>query len=161
MFKKIIVPMLVLALVVSSSLVAEASFLKKNKYEVKFGIMDKSVKGAYLVKEETLKIPKLLKETGFAFGFTVRGEEDESFAVAVEIKFPEPPKVITSQSGNSIDDTGQSNVLTFSAETDTGELYSKFGFDEGDPLGKYKITIRVDGKVIKKIKFTVFEPDNN
>ncbi len=139
----------------------DASIYKDKTYEIKFGIIDEGHGADNVITSETLRIPKLLRETGFVFGFIVWSEEKENFKVDVKLELPSPPEKATIDGVMDLESLNGGMDFIYSISTETGRLASMFTFDDSDPLGEWKITIKIDGRVIKEVEFTVFEPEDN
>ncbi len=120
---------------------------------IKFGQMEESSSGYYVAKETTI-IPLKLRDTGFKFGFSVQSSDNASFNGYKIIYMPAIPKTI----GPGIKEKNVSyegTVIKGKEERYDGMWWEFFVFDEGDPLGKWKLEIYINGKLAKTINFKV------
>jgi hypothetical protein len=128
-------------------------FAGQNELIIKFGYMTESSSGMY-VSNETTTIPLKLKNTGFRFGFTVKHKKNGSFEGYHIIYLPAPPKEITDVLKKAVV-SAEGKVIESLKERYDGFWANAFWFDEGDPVGDWKIEIYIDGKLAKSLDFTV------
>ncbi len=129
------------------------SYAKENDVVIKFGFMKETSSGSYVTKATTT-IPLKLKDTGFRFGFTVEHKKGISFKAHYVIYLPSPPKQLTGGLKKA-DIKNEGRIISEPPQTYKGLWADPFSFDEGDPLGDWKIQIYVNDDLIKTIHFRV------
>lgn len=136
------------------------SFASEKKFNIMFGQMEKGPSG-YYVTNETTTLPLKLKDSGFRFGFTVKSAQNSSFNGYEIIYLPVTPKVITGDLKESSTTSNDGKIIRgLETKYNAGEFWSNsLWFDKGDPLGKWKIEIYLNGKLMKTIDFTVVPSD--
>ncbi|MCM8775093.1 MAG: hypothetical protein NC930_01870 [Candidatus Omnitrophica bacterium] len=138
---------------------AASTDAKGTDYLIRFGQMEKMSSG-YELSRETTVIPFRLKETGFLFGFTVQHLRGEPFTGYQIIRLPSSPKQISGQPGSGeVSQMGQS--FRSNPKVRSGFWSEAIWFEEGDPLGKWKIEIYLDNVLEKIIEFTVVPDERN
>jgi len=126
-----------------------------NTYTVRFGIVTPSSDGDYLVLKETYKIPRHYKNTGFRFGFEIVSNNDVPFNYKYIIDTPSPPKQVSGVLSESNEGKPTTILTSPTFEvSDRGTIYPIW-FDEGDPLGHYKLTVIINGTFTKTFTFEV------
>ena len=117
--------------------------------DVKFGFMEQSKEGEWILTKETLVIPY-----GKVFGYDISLEDEKIHDVHDVIFMPSTPKMLT---GLLSDNSPQ--VATTGAKTRPYEVKGRarniYWFDPGDPIGQYRIDVYVDGKKRHFFKFEV------
>lgn len=126
------------------------SDVEKENFVVKFGVFNED---SYTLKEETTTIPLKYQDTGFSVGYVIYAK-DKSYFKEYSIAYP-PKKGIL---GRDVKATGVNNGLKGPvASSINGSVGHKFGFDKGDPSGKWLLDIYVNDNLIKEIEFDVVE----
>jgi hypothetical protein len=133
------------------------SFASENNLIIKFGQMEKGSLG-YSVASETTTIPLKLKDSGFRFGFTVKHAQNSSFDGYKIIYLPVAAKEIIGDL-KKLTILNDGKIIKDSERKFDGFWSNPFWFDEGDPLGKWKIEIYLNGNLMKTIDFTVVSSD--
>ena len=133
------------------------SFASENNLIIKFGQMEKGSSG-YYVANETTTIPLKLKDSGFRFGFTVKHAQNSSFDGYKIIYLPAAAKEIIGDL-KRVTILNDGKIIKDSERKFNGLWSNPFWFDEGDPLGKWKIEIYLNSKLMKTIDFTVVPSD--
>ena len=133
------------------------SFASENNLIIKFGQMEKGSLG-YSVASETTTIPLKLKDSGFRFGFTVKHAQNSSFDGYKIIYLPVAAKEIIGDL-KKLTILNDGKIIKDSERKFDGFWSNPFWFDEGDPLGKWKIEIYLNGNLMKTIDFTVVPSD--
>jgi hypothetical protein len=130
---------------------------KDSGVDVKFGrvgiLWEGSQPHQALIEETTLVSRDVDGET--ALGFAVYPSSDEPYEVYSIHHLPELPA-----------DLGSSDTLTLTGDgrirTDTEKAHGprvfSFGFDEGDPVGTYKIDVYVNDRLVGSASIDVVEP---
>ena len=126
------------------------------EYEVTYGIIGGEGANKYF-SQETTNIPLRYKESGFKWGFKVTSMPPENHNGRFVFRLPAPPKTF-----------GLSLMLRSKVAEDrmqftsgfyfiNGEYWRSMGFDEGDPTGICEVNVYVEEKLIKTIRFNVYE----
>lgn len=145
--KKIV---LILVIIFTYSL----SFAGTEDFIVKFGKLKKDSSGRYFVYSETTKIPLLLKNSGFRFGFTVEHKKGNKFTGYYIDYLPVPPKTLTGDyKFHKNEDSGKK--YKSNKRNHYGYWWTEWWFDEGDPLGECKVEIYVNEELLRVIHYTV------
>ena len=120
---------------------------------IKFGIVEEERDGNYHVARETTTIPLLLRQTGFTWGYSVTAPDEEPFAVHEILYMPAPPKNI--EFSVPIDQRDGGRTIITSALMHQGYSVNFFRFDQGDPLGIWKLGVYVNELPVRTIRFSV------
>jgi hypothetical protein len=156
---KIVIPRLLLialaSLVSTASASASDSDAEKS-FELQFGILFERKPGIHSVKESTTEIPRFHGSTGFLFGYLIREKNAKAFQLTTVTYPPSAPKIL----GISYKDQDSSRGLRSRPRELNGSGVSMFSFDRGDPTGPWKMEIYVDGKLLRTVRFTVYEPND-
>ncbi len=129
--------------------------IQSRTYEVKFGIMKEDNEGYYYVSTETTIIPRLYKETGFRWGYTVKEKRGMSFSIRKTLYLPDAPKQITGNLNNVKISEGGRKIVDKEFKVKKGIYSDTLWFDEGDPLGTYRIELYINDKLERVIDFEV------
>ena len=122
-------------------------------YIVRFGIVEEESDGDYRVIRETTVIPLLLRETGFTWGYSVTAPDEAPFAVHEILYMPSPPRNI--EFSVPVDQRDGGRTIVTSAMIHQRYSVNYFRFDQGDPLGSWKLGIYVNDLPVKTIRFSV------
>lgn len=109
----------------------------------RFGILRGFPDGSYELAQETARIPKLLKPTGFRFGITFDNPTGAALEFYTIMHFPSPPRELTGAHRLGANDSSIVRSDTF--RTSEPHAYSFYWFDEDDPLGTYHVDLYVNG----------------
>jgi len=148
--------LLIVLLVVFNSLSCSPSRTGSD-FEIKFGFMRQDAKGIFYVYKETREIPKILENTGFRYGYTIKNTKDSNFIVFLILYPPSPVKIYKFRDefkNESRVEAGGPVIRTKPVEV-TGKASASFSFDKSDPLGIWKLEIYVNDKLIRTINFSV------
>ena len=149
-FYSIIIGLILTLTITSFALCDDEDFI------FKFGYMEEYPSGAGAVTYETEIIPLKLKSTGFCFGFTIENKKGVKFTGYEIMYLPNTPSKITGDYINA-DIANEGRIIKDSPDG-IGEYWSNiWWFDEGDPLGEYKVEIFINDKLFKTIKFQVIK----
>lgn len=118
---------------------------------IKFGILRKMPNGDYSMDIETTRIPRKLKETGFRFGIAFDNPKADTIQWYKLVRLPSPVHEV---SGN-LRQTSQNMLQSGIRESNQQHVVDHFWFDQGDPLGKHKLELYVNGKRKFSINFEV------
>lgn len=133
----------VLTLFALSSFVPSVTLAATDKIEVLAGTLMKVSHSEYLIVKETTEIPLVStkKDPGNLFGVIVVGKAGRK------------------QVGHAVIDVPKADGSRKRTKSDKFNLSSTFnitiGLDEGDKPGRYTVEIYIEGKLHRKIDFTV------
>ncbi len=132
---------------------------KNGDIQIKFGLIKEDEFYRCYVYSETTHIPLILKDNDpdFKFGYTLEYPDDRVFSSFFALSLPKPPKRI---SGSLAEAERRDNgrTLISAPELYAGETCGAFSFDEGDPIGKWKVDIYVNNALRRSIPFIVIPP---
>jgi len=127
-------------------------------YRIDFGIIKVHDDGRRELVSKTNVIPRKLKDTGFRFGYTVVPADNDLRYYIYDISYmPLQPSVLTGALSTQKPGDAPAGVRTTEYGI-RGPHYMAFWFDEGDPLGEYRVEVYIDKQLVKSFKFTVVEP---
>ena len=136
---------------------ATACATKDPGFDVRFGRVGILVEGDQPYQaliEETTVVPRDVGgET--ALGFEIRPNSDEPYAVYSIHHLPKMPADLGSSGALTLTDDG--GIRTDTEKVHGPRVFS-FGFDEGDPLGTYKIDVYVNDRLVESASIEVVEP---
>jgi len=119
----------------------------------KFGILKEMRSGEYRIDVETTRIPRKLKETGFRFGVAF----DNPSGKAIEwYEVVHLPSQLREVSGN-LRQVNPKAVQTDTRRLTDPHIVDHFWFDKGDPLGKHRLEVYVNGVRRFSVDFEVVE----
>jgi hypothetical protein len=139
--------LLVLLLLVSSSVLADVG-------KFKFGILRLKSNGDYVMDVETTRIPLMLKDTGFRFGISFENSGGEMIEWYEVVQLPRPLK----QVGGDLVQVDRNVLQSATLASNDKKIVDQFWFDEGDPLGRHRMQIFVNGVLEYQVDFEVVEP---
>jgi len=90
-----------------------------------------------------------------ALGFVIYPSSDQPYEVYSVHHLPELPADLGSSGTLTLTDDGGIRTDTDKAQ---GPRVFSFGFDEGDPLGTYKIDVYVNDRLVESASIQVVEP---
>lgn len=132
----------------------------KEEIPISFGFVEYA--GAHvglLVKRETTRIPYLLKETtGFQFGYTIHAPLTRAFHSYAIHYLPSPPARFSGPLSSADVKDAQRGVRTREL-LHVGITTIALFFEQGDPLGQYRVDIYLDGRFAKSIIYDVVKPE--
>lgn len=127
------------------------------KFDVKFGQVGIRWEGNQPYQaliEETTVVPRDVGgET--ALGFAIYPSSDQPYEVYSIHHLPEVPANLGSGTLTLTDDGG----IRTGTERARGPRVFSFAFDEGDPLGTYKVDVYVNDRLVDSASIEVVEPD--
>jgi len=121
-----------------------------DKFEADFGILAPHPFAA--VKERTTQIP-LNHCYSFRFGFAVRPPDGRSYDVYTIHYLPDVPR----EFGGQLLDRGPPAKLRYDSRVARGLKRVSYGFDEGDPVGPYKMELYINDELHTVIDYSVVE----
>lgn len=125
-------------------------------FELRFGILSQPKPRIFVMKEETTTIPRHYNQTGFRFGYLIWEKNRKPFQIETVTYPPSAPRML----GNVHSDQSLSGGLRSGPiQLNDGKGATGFGFDPGDPTGLWKMEFFVDGKLLRTVEFTVYEPN--
>ena len=145
---------LFISLLIVTSLISCTS--KDNtSFDVKFGILE--VKdGAGIFKKETRTLPLITKDEGQFYGIYISPPNNEPYNCYIIAYLPGTPKML-SGTVKDIDSSKVTKGLRSPTEKAMGIYILPMWFDEGDPLGKYKLELYINDKLYETIEFEAIE----
>ena len=109
--------------------------------QVKFGILRVLANGDYELDAETTHIPLVLKDTGFRYGIAF----DNPLGTPIEwYEVLHLPAEMPQLSGD-LRSIGTNTVRGEAEQSSDTHLVDQFWFDKGDPIGKYRLDLYVNG----------------
>ncbi len=109
--------------------------------------------GVFRVYAETTRIHRQVDET-YVHGFEVKRKDGSHFMGAFEIRFPKPIKV-TPEVEIAYEVSEGGRVIRSPGKLVWGIYSSTFWFSEDDPMGRYQMTIYIDGDAYRTIEYDV------
>jgi len=119
----------------------------------RFGILKAEGDGSYILQTETTKIPRHLKDTGFRFGIAFQNPRCQEIEWHEIVQLPEKPSKATGNMRRS----GATALKTTPQRSKQASVVDDFWFDKGDPLGKHRMELIVNGKSVYSVEFEVTE----
>jgi len=117
----------------------------------RFGTLRIVSDGVFDFVSETRRIPRRWKDTGFRFGIGFDNPMREPIEWYEIMHLPESTKEV---SGNFQRARTQS-LRTKTFNSDQPSVVDEFWFDEGDPLGKHRLELFVNGSLTYTVHFEV------
>ncbi len=109
------------------------------KYNVSFGVIE-DINGYSSIEHETNIIEYIPKSEGHTFGFIITAKDKRPFKYHTVSYLPNTPNTFSGTLSETSTDHFSSGAKSIE-ETATDSVVLPFWFDEGDPLGLYKIFI--------------------
>ena len=123
----------------------------RSKPHYRFGILAPASDGGFLLSQETTRIPRRYKSSGFRWGIEFTNWDRLPLEWYEQIHFP---RAAAQATGNLA--RVQPTVLrTAKMHSDAARIVSDFWFDEGDPLGRHRFELVVDDAQVYAIDFDV------
>ncbi len=120
---------------------------------VRFGILRLAANDQYELDQETRRIPKKLKDTGFRFGISFENPSCQQIEWYEVVHLPAD---VTQATGNMRRDA-QRALKTDSQTSDQPAVVDDFWFDDGDPLGRHRLDLFVNGALAYSVEFEVLK----
>lgn len=129
----------------------------EESHVIRFGIFATKQAGkSNEIATQTLTIPLKLEATGFRWGYDVSPQNAAEYTHRAVVYLPRPPAAVTGNLETSQD--SPTIVKTPKYKATARDDYS-FTFDEGDPLGEWKIEIFINDKLTRTFKFQVVKDE--
>ena len=140
-----------LIVVLAPALVAPVLTRARSKPTYRFGILAPDGDGGYRLEQETTRIPRRYKATGFRFGveFTNWDRAPLDWHEVIHA-----PKAFTQVTGNAIQASPQV-LRSKTLHTDQARIADDNWIDEGDPLGRYRLELFVNDAQVYAIDFDI------
>lgn len=119
----------------------------------RFGIIRSAQDGVYEFVAETTRIPRRYKDTGFRFGV---GFENPKGATIEWYEIIHLPADMRQVSGD-LQRTNSRTLRSKTTRSNQTSVVDDYWFDEGDPLGKHKLELFVNGVRRFSVDFEVVE----
>jgi hypothetical protein len=121
--------------------------------DFQFGILKARSDGSFVLQTATTKIPRRLKDTGFRFGMAFQNARRQEIEWHEVIYLPEKPSKAT----GTLRRVAPTTLKTVPQQSNQASVVDDFWFDNGDPLGKHKMELVVNGKIVYEVEFEVIE----
>ncbi len=147
--------MLVRALlaVLSFAFLLSPAFAASDVVNVRFGIL-RQVGDDYVIARETTRIPRRLKDTGFRFGISFENPQRADIQWYEVVRLP---KELAETSG-TLRRLAPRILKTDVQQSNQPAVVEHFWFDQGDPLGKHRLELFVNGTMQFSVEFEVVQP---
>ncbi len=132
---------------------AASSFAAKETLinNIRFGIIREVTQGEFEFLEETTRIPRRYKDSGFRWGIGFDNPSGASIEWYENVHLPSKLKQV---SGN-LQRTRNKVMRTQTHRSSQPTVVDDFWFDEGDPLGPHRIELYVNGRLRYWLDFQV------
>ena len=134
----------------------EDKLLFEAVYKIDFGFIQKNENSGKMHFKETSSIPYRMKTTGFRWGYWIKSSDNESHSTYFVMETPAIPKNITGDLGKTGQIEEEKRLAKSTPQKFKEKLFCPFWFDAEDPLGKWKVQIYVDDRLVKTIDFDVY-----
>lgn len=125
-------------------------------FDVRFGILGED-NGSRVLKRETTSIPFITREKGQAFGAVISPSDESSYRFHTVIYLPASPAKLTGDIGR-VPPAQATEGIRSAPKTTRGKTFVEMWFDEGDPVGRYKVEIYVNDALLRAIEFDTVAP---
>lgn len=119
----------------------------------KFGILKEIAPGEYRMHQETTRLPRKYKDTGFRFGVEFENPNREAIEWFEVVHLPAPLRDATGNTRKVAPRAIQTDLY----KSSDFRVVDDFWFDPGDPLGKHRLFVYVNGKRRFSVNFEVVE----
>lgn len=126
-------------------------------FDIAFGLIDPS-SGGVQISKETLRIPRMSRESGFRYGLVIAELNRSRFKAQLVHYLPAQPKTLSGSLARKDPTSAATKGVAGPARRYDGRASWFFVFDEGDPIGIYRLEIVVDGGLLKTIEYEVVPP---
>ena len=135
----------------TAALVLPLAAWGKSRPTYKFGILAEGRDGYWRLETETTRIPRRYKASGFRFGIEFTNWDRAPLQWYEVVHLPSETKTAT---GNL--SLAEPKVLrTKPQSSDQERITDDFWFDEGDPLGRHRLELVVNGTQVFAVDFDV------
>ncbi len=143
----------VIALLICGIAITIFAISKNEKFNVSFGVL-KDKNGYTLAGGETNTIEYIPKYEGYTFGFIITTKDETPFKYYTVSYLPASPGSLSGTLAEAAPNQFSSGIKS-TEDTATNSVGIPFWFDEGDPLGAYKIDLYINDVKIKSVEFNV------
>jgi hypothetical protein len=127
---------------------------RNQEFIIKFGFFAQNTSAEYEMVEHAKTVNILNIKDGHILSLEVTPPDNQEYKLYTIDYFPGEPKVLGgSLSGKSTADFAK-GIKAQEIKT-KGTIYSPIVFDEGDPLGEYKMEVFINDKLMKTFKYNV------
>jgi hypothetical protein len=138
-------------LLLATSLVAPPARADVDVRDFKFGILREVAPDEYRMHIETTRIPQKLKDTGFRFGLEFQNPNRDAIQWFEVVHLPAP---LTEATGNTRKVAPRA-IQTDKYSSSDARVVDHFWFDRGDPLGRHRLELYVNGRRRYSVEFDV------
>ena len=132
---------------------SERTFADELVGHFRFGILRPTASG-YEMARETTRVPRTLKDTGFRWGLAFDNPGNERIEWYETVRLP---SAMIGLSGNFDRSSTLKTLRTQTQISDQRTVVDDFWFDQGDPLGRHRLELYVNGKLRYSVEFEVVE----
>jgi hypothetical protein len=129
-------------------------------FKIRFGIIEDDPKTGAPQIRETTTIPMKLESTGFRFGFAIETPDKGAYSFRFVTQLPSAPERLSGGLAEKNPGKPTATVNSPTLQIPRGGGLLPLTFDPGDPLGKWKIELFIEGQPAKTIEFTVVRPED-
>ncbi len=123
----------------------------KSRPTYRFGILAQDRDGYWRLETETTRIPRRYKASGFRFGIEFTNWDRAPLEWYEVVHLPAETKAATGNMSRA-----EPKVLrTKPQSSDQERITDDFWFDEGDPLGRHRLELVVNGAQVFAVDFEV------
>lgn len=126
------------------------------RFDVRFGILS-TEDGVRALKSETTSIPFITRDKGQLFGAVISPSDEASYRFHTVIFLPATPAKLTGQIGRVAPMQATEGIRSAPQKT-SGKTFVEMWFDEGDPMGRYKVELYVNDGLLRVIEFDAVAP---
>ena len=123
----------------------------KSRPTYKFGILARARDDNWYLQTETTRIPRRYKDSGFRFGIEFTNWDRAPLEWYEVMRLPSE----TTQATGNMTRAEPRVLRTKTQSSDQEQVTDDFWFDEGDPLGRHRLELVVNGKQVYAVDFEV------
>jgi hypothetical protein len=143
----------IIAILICGIAVTIFAISQDEKFNVSFGVIEE-INGYSSIEHEANIIEYIPKSEGHRFGFIITAKDKHPFKYHTLSYLPATPNRFSGTLSETSADHFLSGAKSIE-ETATNSVVLPFWFDEGDPLGVYKIDLYINDVKFKSVEFTV------
>ena len=122
-------------------------------FQIRFGLLAGSTESALKVDAETLRFVHRVATPWPFYGFEILPARYSPYTLQTILYLPGPPSAIR---GNLTGlPTDYRSGIRSRTNTFTGRTVVGYRFDEGDPIGSYRLVVVVNGKIERQIEYVI------
>ena len=126
------------------------------EFTIRFGIIEEA-EGYFDVTRETNRIPLLLQDTGFCFGYAIEPPDARIYSTHELMVLPAPPKHLGFP--ELVEKREGGRILRTASVWRQYQMVYPFCFSEGDPLGPWRLEVYIDDQLARTFRFEVVRPE--